>query len=188
MATRRAAEWNEWSTDETLIQLAGHLKGQALQEWNLLEDTDKVVWQEAAKVLQSRLEHGNRTMAAQQFRHLRQSTTESVSKFIRRLEHTFRIAHGKGIMATESREALLHGQMQEGLLLKLMKSPAESGAVDYKGLCLAAKNEEKRLAGYINTREEALAHSSRRVIKVRELHIGKALTRNRLNQEEHTEH
>ena len=54
MATRRAAEWNEWSTDETLIQLAGHLKGQALQEWNLLEDTDKVVWQEAAKVLQSR--------------------------------------------------------------------------------------------------------------------------------------
>ena len=48
-------------------------------------------------------------------------------------------------MATESREALLHGQMQEGLLLKLMESPAVSGALDYKSLCLAAKNEEKWL-------------------------------------------
>ena len=45
------------------MQLAGHLKGQALQEWNLLEDSDKVGWKEAAKVLESRLEHGNRTMA-----------------------------------------------------------------------------------------------------------------------------
>ena len=84
--------------------MAGHLKGQALQEWNLLEDSDKVGWQEAAKVLQSRLEHGNRTMAAQEFQHLRQGTTENVSEFIRQLERTFRIAHGKGMMATESRE------------------------------------------------------------------------------------
>ncbi|XP_065915676.1 myosin-13-like [Dysidea avara] len=143
---QRASNWNGWTSEETLIQLAGHLKGQALQEWNLLEDSDKVGWKEAAKVLQSRLEHGNRTMAAQEFRHLRQGTTETVSEFIRRLERTFRIAHGKGMMATESREALLHGQMQEGLLLKLMESPAVSGALDYKSLCLAAKNEEKRLA------------------------------------------
>ena len=109
----------------------------------MLEDTDKVVWQEVAKVLQSRLEHGNHTMAAQELRYLRQGTTESFSEFIRRLKRTFRIAHGKRIMATESREALLHGQMQEGLLLKLMESPAVSGAVDYKGLCLVVKNEEK---------------------------------------------
>ena len=126
--------------------MAGNLKGQALQEWNLLEDSDKVGWQEAAKVLQSRLEHGNCTMVAQEFRHLHQSTTESVNEFIRQLEYTFRIVHGKAMMATESREALLHGQTQEGLLLKLMESPAVSGALDYKSLCLAAKNEEKRLA------------------------------------------
>ena len=75
-----------------------------------------------------------------------QGTTENVSEFIRWLERTFRIAHGKGMMATESREALLHGKMQEGLLLKLMESPAVSGALDYKSLYLAAKNEEKRLA------------------------------------------
>ena len=73
---QRAAEWNEWSSEETLIQLAGHLKGQALQERNLLEDSNKIGWQEAAQVLQSRLEHGNRTMAAQEFRHLCQSTIE----------------------------------------------------------------------------------------------------------------
>ena len=85
-------------------------------------------------------------MAAQEFRHLHQGTTESISEFMRWLKHIFRIAHGKGMMATESREALLHGQTQEGLLLKLMESPAVSGALDYKSLCLAAKNEEKRLA------------------------------------------
>jgi len=34
--------------------------------------------------------------------------------------------------------------MKEGLLLKLMESPAVSGTLD-KTLCLAAKNEEKRL-------------------------------------------
>ena len=27
----RAAEWNDWSEHETLIQLAGHLRGRALQ-------------------------------------------------------------------------------------------------------------------------------------------------------------
>ena len=42
---------------ETLIQLAGRLKGQALQEWNLLEDSDKVgwfSWQNPSRVSQSR--------------------------------------------------------------------------------------------------------------------------------------
>jgi len=131
---QQASEWNEWTSEETLIQLAGHLKGQALREWNLLEDNDKVSWQEAANILQSRLEHGNHTIAAQEFWHLRQGTTESVSEFMRRLECTFLIAHNKGMMAAESREALLHGQMQEGLLLKLMEIPAVSGALDYKSL------------------------------------------------------
>ena len=32
----RAADWNGWSKEELLIQLAGHLRGRALQEWNLL--------------------------------------------------------------------------------------------------------------------------------------------------------
>ncbi len=29
----RAAKWNGWTADEQLLQLAGHLKGRARQEW-----------------------------------------------------------------------------------------------------------------------------------------------------------
>ena len=35
---RRAADWNEWSNEETFIQLAVHPKRRALQEWELLDD------------------------------------------------------------------------------------------------------------------------------------------------------
>ena len=59
-------------------------------------------------------------------------------------------------MAAESREALLHGQMQEDLLLKLMESQAVSGALDYKSLCLAANNEEKRLRGKYSLLQQTL--------------------------------
>ena len=33
-------EWNNWDQDELLIQLVGHLRGQALQEWNLMDATE----------------------------------------------------------------------------------------------------------------------------------------------------
>lgn len=42
--------------------------------------------------------------------------------------------------------ATVHSQLQEGLRYDLMREPAVSGAQTYKELCLAAKNEEKRLA------------------------------------------
>ena len=29
----RASCWNDWSPEENLLQLAGHLRGRALQEW-----------------------------------------------------------------------------------------------------------------------------------------------------------
>ena len=29
----RAAAWNNWSEEEKLMQLAGHLRSKALQEW-----------------------------------------------------------------------------------------------------------------------------------------------------------
>ena len=143
---QRVAEWNEWSEQEILIQLAGHLRGRALQEWNLLDEIEKTSLQCAVKVLQNRLEHGNSTIAAQEFRHLLQGKKETVSEFISRLERTFKIAHGKARMHIESKEALLYGQLQEGLLYKLIESPAVSGAADYKSLCMAARNEERRLA------------------------------------------
>ena len=36
-ALQRAAHWNNWSPEEHLMQLAGHLHGRTWQEWNLLE-------------------------------------------------------------------------------------------------------------------------------------------------------
>jgi hypothetical protein len=36
----RAAVWNEWSEEDCLIQLAGHLREKALQEWGLIEESD----------------------------------------------------------------------------------------------------------------------------------------------------
>ena len=41
---------------------------------------------------------------------------------------------------------MLHGQLQDGLKYELMRAPAVSGAQKYAKLCLAARNEEKRLA------------------------------------------
>ena len=40
-AQKRAASWNDWSEAETLIQLAYHLRGRALQELNLLGETER---------------------------------------------------------------------------------------------------------------------------------------------------
>lgn len=48
-------------------------------------------------------------------------------------------------MSKETRDTLLHSQLQEGLCDELMRSPTVSGAQTYLELCLTAKNEEKRL-------------------------------------------
>ena len=144
-ALERASTWNGWTEEERLIQLAGHLRDQALQEWNLLEDVDKKTYADATQALRSRLDPGGRALAAQDFRHTAQGEAESAADFIRRLERTFCIAYGRDGMSGETRDTLLHGQLQEGLQYDIMKAPSVSGAQTYKQLCLAAKNE-KRLA------------------------------------------
>ena len=40
----RASKWNEWAPEELLMQLTGHLRGRALQEWDLLVDHEKTSW------------------------------------------------------------------------------------------------------------------------------------------------
>jgi len=45
-------------------------------------------------------------------------------------------------MLPETRDALLYSQLQEGLRDHLVEGPAISGAANYQGLCIAAKNEE----------------------------------------------
>ena len=49
-------------------------------------------------------------------------------------------------MSAETKNVLLYGQPQSGFTLELSKAPAVSRACNYDELCIAAKNEEKRLA------------------------------------------
>jgi len=123
---QRATDWYVWTEEEHLLQFAGHLRSCALQKWNLLDNTDKSTFDTAVKALQARLDPGNKLLAAQDFRHLTQSEGESVAKFISQLETIFKVAYGNDAMATETREVLLYGQMQEGLRYEIIKSPAVS--------------------------------------------------------------
>ena len=43
----RASTWNAWTADERAMQLAGHLKGRALQEYNLLRPEEKESFESA---------------------------------------------------------------------------------------------------------------------------------------------
>ena len=141
----RASEWNGWSEREQLIQLAGHLRGRALQEWNLIEGAEQTTWEAALPALRKRLDQETQILAAQDFRHTSQKESEKVADFIRRLERTFRIAYGKDNMGQDTRDALLYTQLLEGLRMDLMRSPAVSGAHSYTELSIAARSEEQRL-------------------------------------------
>ena len=140
----RAATWNNWSEQEKLIQLAGHLRGKAQREWDLMAENSKASFGAAVKALRARLDSGSRAVAAQDFRHLSQQTTESAADFICRLEKTFRRAYGHEQMSEETRNTLLYSQLNEGLKYSLIKAPAVSGASEYQQLCVAARNEERR--------------------------------------------
>ena len=72
------------------MQTAGHLCGRALQEWNLLPDDEKATFEAAVKSLRGRIDAGCKAVAAEDFRHLQQGDSESVSDLIR---CTFRITY-----------------------------------------------------------------------------------------------
>ena len=86
-------------------------------------------YQSSTAALRMRLDPGNKTLAALDFRHITQKETESVSDFIRRLERTFQIAFGRDPMSAETRGVLLYGKLQDGLRIDLVsRAPAISGA------------------------------------------------------------
>ena len=60
-------KWNGWSSEEQVIQLAGHLKGRALQEWNLLGKGQVQNYEEAVLALRERLDPRSRVLASQDF-------------------------------------------------------------------------------------------------------------------------
>ena len=153
LSLQRAADWNQWTNEDTLIQLAGHLHGRALQEWTLLRDVEKLTLEDAVTALRGRLDPGSRALVAQDFRHAAQREGETVTDYISRLEQLFRRAYGREGMSDETRDTLLHSQLQEGLRYELMKAPAVSGSHTYRELCLAARNEEKRIAELAKRRQ-----------------------------------
>ena len=62
------------------------------------------------------------------------------------MEKSFCVAFGQDGLSRETKEAMLFGQLQEGLRLGIIRSPNVSGALDYRGLCMAARHEEQRQA------------------------------------------
>ena len=102
----RASRWNRWTPEEDLIQLARYLRGRALQEWELMEDSEKSDWSQAIDVLRARLDPSNKILAAQDFRHTMQAENESVSDFIRRIERAFRIAYNSKEIIVKKLERL----------------------------------------------------------------------------------
>ena len=73
-----------------------------------------------------------------------QKPKELVTDFIHRLEQAFQRAYKREQIITETHDALLQGQLQEGLRYTIVMAPAVSGARTYQELCIAAKNEERR--------------------------------------------
>ena len=70
-----------------------------------------------------------------------------------RLEGTFQIAFGHDHMSPDTPNVLLYGKWQDGLKIDLVsKAPAISGPQE---LCIAAKNEERRLAELKRKRQYA---------------------------------
>ena len=61
-------------------------------------------------------------------------------------------------MSVETREMLLHSQLQEDLRYDVMRASSVSGEQSYEELCLAVKNEEKRMAE-LRKRQQYLKHA-----------------------------
>ncbi len=104
----RAAHWNAWTEEDQLLQPAGHLRGKALQEGNLIPTESKRSLSTSVQTLKGRLDPARQAMAAQEFRHLTQNEQEPVGDFITRLEKTFMLAYRKHQISPETREAFLY--------------------------------------------------------------------------------
>ena len=90
----RAAVWNKLSVEEKIIQLAGHLKGRAHQEYNLLGEDQLSTYDLATQALRKHLDPASKVLVRQDFHHTSQQGGELVADFIRRLERVFHAAYG----------------------------------------------------------------------------------------------
>ena len=130
-ALQRAADWNQWTDQDTLIQMAGHLRGRALPEWTLLREAEKETLDDAVAALRGRLDPGSRALVIQDFRHAAQRENEAVADYMSRLEQLFRRVFRNEGMSDESRDTLLHRYEH-------IKAPAVSGSHTDHELCLGS--------------------------------------------------
>ena len=80
----------------------------------MLDSKDKASYHSTITALRERLDPGNQNLATLDFCHASQKPSESVSDFLRRLEHCYQIAFGRENLSAETRDILLYGQLQEG--------------------------------------------------------------------------
>ena len=102
----------------------------------MVEPASKTTFDVATKALRDRLDLDGKAVAAQDFHHMLQRGGDVVADFVCRLGRTFLRAYGNENMLAEPRDALLCGQLHEGLRYGLMKAPAVSGASTYTQLCI----------------------------------------------------
>ena len=77
-----ASQWNGWTPEEKLIHLAGHLRGRAEAEWNLLGDDETSDFETAVHNLRERLDPCSKVLAGQDFRRTVQTDNETVAGYI----------------------------------------------------------------------------------------------------------
>jgi len=138
LTLKRAATWNGWTPDETLMQLAGHLRGRASQEWQLLLPESRTSYQVAVKALREKLDPGNGS-----FRFLPHLTTIKWNGI--RLYYKVGESNPDGlwnvaIWTTPGRSSVSIDGVPS------VSGDQNSGAQNYKELCLADKKEERRFA------------------------------------------
>ena len=107
----RVAHWNGWTSDEKVIQLAGHLRGRAEAEWNLLGTEETHDYDTAIENLRERLDPCNKVLAGQDFRRTMQGDSETVADYVCCLEKVFCVAFGSDCLSRETKEAMLYGQL-----------------------------------------------------------------------------
>jgi len=121
------------------MQLAGQQRGQALQEWKLLNPTDKTTYHSTIKALREGLDPGNQNLALLDFHHASQRSSETVFDFLRRMEQFDQTAFGRENALPETREKLLYGQLYEGLPMIPTESLLVPGTQNYREPSIAAK-------------------------------------------------
>lgn len=90
------------------MQLAGHLKGQVRQEWNLMRAQEKSTFTLAVQNLCTKIDPGSKALATQDFQHTVQKDGEAVTDFIQCLERTFHVAYSRDVKSSETRDTLLY--------------------------------------------------------------------------------